>query len=49
MQQIVRNFSACNSSQVEINALPYGLKPSYPYQHRKNANTTAFDSFLQVI
>ena len=41
------NFSSYNLSQVEINALSYGLPHHIPTNINRNAITTEFESFFK--
>ena len=45
----VHNFSSYNLSQVEINALSYGLDHHIPTNINRNSITTEFESFFQSL
>ena len=49
MKHIVHNFSSYNLSQVEINAMSYGLDHHIPTNINRNAITSEFESFFQSL
>ena len=49
MKHIVHSFSSYNLSQVEINAISYGLDHHIPTNINSNVITTEFESFFQSL